>query len=216
MHYAFDRWLAESFPGCPFERYADDAVVHCRTQRQAQEVLAALTVRMEQVGLQLHPEKTKIVYCRDDNRRQPWNGPVSFTFLGFTFRGRSQQNKHGRLFTGFAPAISDDALAAKGDIARAWQLARKTTLTWADLRAWINPVVRGWMNYYGRFHRGAISAARPHQPLHPAVAAQEVQAAPEPQSAQPGVGAHHRAVPGNVRALAMGHRLLVVRTRGAR
>jgi RNA-directed DNA polymerase len=156
MHYAFDRWLAGQFPGCPFERYADDAVVHCRTLRQAEEVLKALTVRMEQVGLRLHPDKTKIVYCRDDNRRQPWDGPEKFTFLGYDFRGRSQQNKHGKLFTGFAPAISDDALAAKGDIARAWKLARKTTLTWADLRAWINPVVRGWMNYYGRYHRSAL------------------------------------------------------------
>jgi RNA-directed DNA polymerase len=156
MHYAFDRWLAEKFPGCPFERYADDAVVHCRTQRQAREVLAALHARMEQVGLRLHPDKTKIVYCRDDNRRQPWNGPVSFTFLGYTFRGRSQQNKHGQLFTGFTPAISNDALAAKGDIARSWKLARKTTITWQDLRAWINPVVRGWMNYYGRYNRSQL------------------------------------------------------------
>jgi RNA-directed DNA polymerase len=153
MHYAFDRWLAEHFPGCPFERYADDAVVHCRTLRQAREVLAALTERMEQAGLRLHPDKTTIVYCRDDNRRQPWDGPVTFTFLGYGFRARSQQNKHGELFTGFAPAISDDALAAKGDIARAWRLARKTTLTWADLRTMINQVVRGWMHYYGRFNR---------------------------------------------------------------
>ena len=156
MHYAFDRWLAENFPGCPFERYADDAVVHCRTQRQAREVLAALHARMEQVGLLLHPDKTKIVYCRDDNRRQPWDGPVSFTFLGYTFRGRSQQNKHGQLFTGFTPAISDDALAARGDTARAWKLARKTTLTFKDLRAWINPVVRGWMDYYGRYNRSRL------------------------------------------------------------
>ena len=156
MHYAFDRWLAENFPGCPFERYADDAVVHCRTQRQACEMLAALTVRMEQVGLQLHPDKTRIVYCRDDRRRQPWNGPGTFTFLGYDFRGRSQRNKHGQLFTGFTPAISTGALAAKGDIARAWKLARKTTLTLQDLRAWINPVVRGWMNYYGRYNRSQL------------------------------------------------------------
>jgi RNA-directed DNA polymerase len=156
MHYAFDRWLAERFHGCPFERYADDAVVHCVTERQAREVLKALQARMEEVGLRLHPDKTKIVYCRDDNRRQPWNGPGKFTFLGYDFRARSQRNKHGKLFTGFAPAISDDALAAKGDIARAWKLARKTTLTLAGLRDWINPVIRGWMNYYGRFCRSAL------------------------------------------------------------
>ena len=155
-YYAFDRRLAEQFPGCPFERYADDAVVHCRTLRQAREVLAALTERMERLGLRLHPDKTKIVYCRDDNRRQPWDGPDKFTFLGYGFRARSQKNKHGQLFTGFAPAISDEARAAKGDIARDWNLARKTTLTWKDLRTWINPAVRGWMNYYGQFNRSQL------------------------------------------------------------
>jgi RNA-directed DNA polymerase len=152
MHWAFDRWLEENFPGCPFERFADDAVVHCRTQRQACDVLDALRMRMEQVGLRLHPDKTKIVYCRDDNRRQPYDGPVSFTFLGYQFRGRSQQGKHG-LFDGFAPAISDDARTAKGDIARAWKLARKTTLTLKDLADLVNPVVRGWMQYYGQYNR---------------------------------------------------------------
>jgi RNA-directed DNA polymerase len=157
LHYAFDRWLAETFPGCRFERFADDAVVHCRTLRQAREVLEALTARMDQVGLRLHPDKTKIVYCRDDARRQPWDGPVSFTFLGYTFRARSQQTKRtGRLFTGFTPAISNDALAAKGDIARAWRLTRKTTLTFNDIAGLVNPVVRGWMNYYGRFNRSQL------------------------------------------------------------
>ena len=154
MHYAFDRWLAENFPGCPFERFADDAVVHCRTLRQAREVLAALHARMEQAGLRLHPDKTKIVYCRDGNRRQPYDGPGSFTFLGYQFRARSQQNKHtGQLFTGFTPAISDDALAAAKDIVRAWRLARKTAFALKDLANLVNPVVRGWMQYYGRYNR---------------------------------------------------------------
>ena len=157
LHYAFDTWLAREFPAVRFERFADDAVVHCRTLRQAREVLAALHARMEQVGLRLHPDKTKIVYCRDDARRQPWDGPVWFTFLGYTFRGRSQQAKRtGRLFTGFTPAISDDALAAKGDIARGWKLARKITLTLKDIANLVNPVVRGWMNYYGRYNRAQM------------------------------------------------------------
>jgi group II intron reverse transcriptase/maturase len=153
LHWAFDMWLAREFPGCPFERYADDAVVHCRTLQQAREVLAALHQRMEQAGLRLHPGKTRIVYCRDANRRQPYDGPDSFTFLGFTYRARTQQNKHGRLFDGFAPAISNDALAAKGDIARDWKLARKTTLTHKDLADLVNPAVRGWMQYYGQYNR---------------------------------------------------------------
>jgi RNA-directed DNA polymerase len=154
LHHAFDMWLAREFPGCPFERYADDAVVHCRTLRQAREVLAALNQRMEQVGLRLHPGKTRIVYCRDSNRRQPYDGPDSFTFLGFTFRGRSQQNKRtGELFDGFTPAISKEALAAKGDIVRDWKLPRRTALTQKQLADLVNPVVRGWMQYYGQYNR---------------------------------------------------------------
>jgi group II intron reverse transcriptase/maturase len=154
MHWAFDTWLDREFPGCPFERFADDAVVHCRTQRQANEVLDALRARMEQVGLRLHPDKTKIVYCRDANRRQPYDGPVSFTFLGFTFRARTLKNQHtGELFDGFSPAISDEALAAKAQVARAWKLARRTTLTHKELADLVNPVVRGWMQYYGQYNR---------------------------------------------------------------
>ena len=80
MHYAFDTWLEREFPAVRFERYADDAVVHCATERQAREVLAALNARMAEVGLELHPEKTKIVYCKDRKRRQPYDGPCKFTF----------------------------------------------------------------------------------------------------------------------------------------
>jgi RNA-directed DNA polymerase len=153
LHHVLDMWLDREFPGCPFERFADDAVVHCRTLRQAREVLDALTARLEQAGLRLHPGKTRIVYCRDGNRRQPYDGPDSFTFLGFTYRARTQQNRHGQLFDGFAPAISREALAAKGDIARAWKLARRTALTQRALADLVNPVVRGWMQYYGRYNR---------------------------------------------------------------
>jgi RNA-directed DNA polymerase len=154
MHWAFDMWLDREFPACPFERFADDAVVHCRTRRQAQDVLDALNARMEQVGLRLHPGKTRIVYCRDANRNQSGDGPVSVTFLGFTFRGRTLKNQHtGELSDGFAPAISDDALAAKAAIARAWRLARQTGLTHQELATLVNQVVRSWMRYYGRYNR---------------------------------------------------------------
>jgi RNA-directed DNA polymerase len=156
LHYAFDTWLAGEFPDCPFERYADDAVVHCRTEQRARQVLAALDERMGQVGLRLHPEKTRIAYCRDGQRRRRYDGPVSFVFLGFTFRARSMQNKHGTRFTGFGPAISDAALARLSQEVRSWRLHRHTTLTEADIARWINPVVRGWMNYYGRFYRSAL------------------------------------------------------------
>src|SRR5215212_7870563 len=108
MHYAFDTWMARNFPGCPFERYADDAVVHCKSRRQAEDVLAGIAARMSEVGLRLHPEKTRIVYCKDGRRRAE-HEHTSFTFLGYAFRARGARSK-GRNFTGFLPAISPEAL----------------------------------------------------------------------------------------------------------
>jgi RNA-directed DNA polymerase len=153
MHYAFDLWMAREFPGCPFERYADDAVVHCVTERQARQVLGELAERLATVGLQLHPDKTKIVYCKDSNRHQDYE-QVSFTFLGYTFRPRRAPTKDGkRSFTSFLPAMSGDALKDKGKIVRRWRLHRRATSDLAELAEWMNPVIRGWMNYYGRFYR---------------------------------------------------------------
>lgn len=150
MHYAFDRWLGREFPTVGFERYADDAVVHCVTERQAREVLAALSMRMVEVGLQLHPDKTKIVYCRDGNRRRDY--PVtSFTFLGYEFRARTSRNKRGQLFDGFAPGVGPTVLTEKGRQIRQWRIHRRTGMSLDDLAAMINPIVAGWMNYYGRF-----------------------------------------------------------------
>jgi RNA-directed DNA polymerase len=94
MHYAFDAWLARTYPDVQFERYADDAVVHCVSERQAREVLQALQNRMEEVGLRLHPDKTRIVYCKDGNRRGSFEH-TSFTFLGFTFRARKARSRNG-------------------------------------------------------------------------------------------------------------------------
>ena len=155
MHYAFDAWMAREFPDCPFERYADDAVVHCSSQGRARQVLAALHERMGQAGLRLHPDKTRIVYCRDDSRRGPFDGPVSFDFLGFTFRARSMNGKRG-LFTGFGPAASGRAIAKMSETVRSWRLDRHVGLSWAQVAQWIGPVIRGWMNYYGRFYRSQL------------------------------------------------------------
>jgi RNA-directed DNA polymerase len=155
MHYAFDLWMAREFPDCPWERYADDAVVHCSSQARARQVLAALEQRMEQVGLRLHPDKTRIVYCQDDNRKGPHDGPVSFDFLGFTFRARSMSGKRGR-FNGFSPAASGKALAKMSETVRSWQLHRHVNISWEQLAQWISPVIRGWMGYYGRFYRSAL------------------------------------------------------------
>jgi RNA-directed DNA polymerase len=155
MHYAFDRWLAREFPLVKFERYADDAVIHCVSEHQARQVLAALHERMAGVGLELHPGKTKIVYCKDSNRRGP-AGPASFDFLGFTFRPRQARRKDGVQFTSFLPAISKDALKKISAEVRSWRLHRHIEMTTADIAAWINPKVRGWMTYYGAFYRSAL------------------------------------------------------------
>ena len=155
MHYAFDAWLAREFPAVEFERFADDAVVHCATYRQAQQVLAAIGARMEQVGLRLHPAKTRIVYCQDGQRRGS-HEHTSFTFLGFTFRARAARGKNGKKFTSFLPAVSKDAQAKMSAQVRRWRLHLRTWHTIGSLAREINPVVRGWMQYYGAFYRSAL------------------------------------------------------------
>jgi RNA-directed DNA polymerase len=155
MHYAFDLWLTREFPNTAFERYADDAVIHCVTEWQARRVMAALRERMAQVGLELHPDKTKIVYCKDSNRRGMFEH-TSFTFLGFTFRPREARRKDGARFTSFLPAVSREALKKMSAVLRSWRLHRRVNSTEADLARMINPVVRGWMVYYGAFYRTAL------------------------------------------------------------
>ncbi|MFH9354032.1 group II intron reverse transcriptase/maturase [Kitasatospora sp. NPDC017646] len=155
MHYAFDLWLVRTYPGVQFERYADDAVVHCVSERQAQQVLAALADRMEEVGLRLHPDKTRIVYCQDGYRRGSYEH-TSFTFLGFTFRARGARSRKGKNFTAFLPAISKDALMKISMEIRSWRIHQQINLTFFDLARRINPIVRGWMQYYGAFYRSAL------------------------------------------------------------
>ena len=156
MHYALDAWLAREFPAVAFERFADDAVIHCVTQRQAGQVLDALHERMSQVGLELHPDKTKIVYSRDSNRRAEFPHGA-FTFLGYTFQPRAARHNDGVKFTGFRPAVSKDALAKMSTVVRSWRLHHRVNGTEADLARMINPIVRGWMTYYGAFYRDALA-----------------------------------------------------------
>jgi len=154
MHYAFDMWMARTFPAVPFERYCDDAVVHCVSQRQAHQVRQAIEDRMVEVGLRLHPDKTRIVYCKDANRTGV-HEHTSFTFLGFTFRPRGARIKDGA-FTSFQPAVSSDALKKLSLQVRRWAIHRFTERSIADLAKMINPIVRGWMQYYGAFYRSAM------------------------------------------------------------
>jgi RNA-directed DNA polymerase len=155
MHYAFDTWLERVFPVVEFERYADDAVVHCISEYQARKVLAALGERMSEVGLELHPGKTRIVYCEDSSRRGSAEH-TSFTFLGFTFRPRRARRKDGVQFTSFLPAISKDALKKISAEIRSWRLHRRVSSDGGEIARLINPKTRGWMAYYGAFYRSAL------------------------------------------------------------
>ncbi len=123
MHHAFDQWMARTFSVVPFERYADDVLIHCVSQEQANVVLAAVRARLKECGLELHPEKTKVVYCKDDNRRGTFE-PHCFDFLGYTFRPRLVERKDGKLFVGFLPAMSPKAAKAVRAVIRGWDLAK--------------------------------------------------------------------------------------------
>jgi hypothetical protein len=153
LHYAFDLWMRRSYPSVPFERYADDAIVHCRSRRQAEAVRDAIRDRFRQCGLELHLTKTRIVYCKDDDRRGE-HEHVAFDFLGYTFQPRRAKNHRGKFFVSFLPAISTTAAKAIRKTIRDWRLAySRSNQRLEDLARLVNPVVRGWMNYYGRFYR---------------------------------------------------------------
>lgn len=154
LHYAFDRWMQRHQPIVPFERYADDVIVHCRSEQEAQRVLTAIRERLAECGLELHPTKTRIVYCKDGRRRRRYEH-VSFDFLGYTFRARPARNRRGQIFLGFLPAMSRRrACAVRQQIAE-WALTSRTTCDLPDLAVLTDGAVRGWLAYYGRFYRSA-------------------------------------------------------------
>lgn len=153
LHYAFDVWMRRRFPAVQFERYADDAIVHCRSERQAEQVLEAIRGRLQECGLELHPMKTRIVYCKDDDRRGSCEH-VAFDFLGYTFQPRRAKNRWGKYFVSFLPAISAKAAKTIRTTIREWRMAStRNNQQLEDLARLVNPSVRGWMNYYGRFYR---------------------------------------------------------------
>jgi RNA-directed DNA polymerase len=153
MHYAFDMWMLRNLPACPFERYADDVVIHCRTYEEAQAVVEAIRGRLLQCHLELHPTKTRIVYCKQDGRPGK-HEDVTFDFLGYTFRPRRAKNRRGETFFGFLPAISTKAAKAIRTTIRDWRIPRtRSNQRLEDLARLVNPSVRGWINYYGRFYR---------------------------------------------------------------
>lgn len=153
LHYCMDKWLVKEYPYCPFERYADDAIIHCRTEQEGLGVMKALEERLQQCGLQLHPLKTKLVYCKDSNRKGTYSN-VTFDFLGYTFKPRQAQNSiRKETFTNWLPAVSTKAMKSMNEKMHDWSVLQKTGNTIQEIALKINPVLRGWINYYGKFYK---------------------------------------------------------------
>ncbi len=162
LHLAFDRWMFEETPNIHFERYADDIVVHCRSRKQAEWALMRIKNRLAKCKLQLHPDKTRMVYCKDSRRSGEWQWQ-SFDFLGYTFRPRSARSHGGEFFTSFSPAVSQKAATLmRQTIRREWKLRQKTFLALDELARWLNPIIRGWIGYYGRFRKSALHPVLDH------------------------------------------------------
>jgi len=155
LHYAFDKWMERNFPEVPFARYADDAVCHCKSEAQAEMLKRALNKRMGEVGLELHPGKTKIVYCKDDDRKQAYPR-TRFDFLGYQFRARRSKNRYGKHFINFTPAISNKAGKAIRQEMRRWKLHLRSDKSLEDLARMFNSKIQGWINYYGRYYKSAM------------------------------------------------------------
>lgn len=161
LHYAFDSWMARQFAQIPFCRYADDGPLHCRSKQQAHYLLAALKTRFKECGLELHPQKAKVVYCRDIHRRQEHDN-IQFDFLSYTFRPRRSKDRHGRVFVNFTPGISRAAAKAIRQTVRRWRLQLKSDKSIEDLGRMFGPEIRGWVNYYCRFYRSAFAPVARH------------------------------------------------------
>ncbi|WP_200343339.1 group II intron reverse transcriptase/maturase [Rhodovibrio sodomensis] len=155
LHYAFDQWMRRTYPDIPFERFADDVICHCRSEAQATALWASLDGRLAACGLTLHPGKTKIVYCKDEDRRGD-HPNQAFDFLGYTFRPRLARRRGGRIGVSFSPAASAKALTEIRRTIRGWGLHNRSDKSLDDLARMFNPYIRGWIAYYGRFYKSAL------------------------------------------------------------
>ncbi len=162
LHYAFDQWMERTHPGIQFERYADDVIVHAASRRQAEDLLESIRSRMQQCRLEIHPDKTKIVYCSDSDRCER-HEHIKFDFLGYTFQPRRARNRWGKYFVSFLPAVSKKAANKIGATIRGWRLgATRNNQTLNEIAQFVNPFVRGWVSYYGRYYRSALSPVLRH------------------------------------------------------
>jgi hypothetical protein len=156
MHYTFDLWMARTHSDLPWCRYADDGLVHCRTEQQAEALKAELQARLAECHLEMHPTKTKLVYCKDANRKGKYPN-VMFDFLGYCFRPRVVKRIRDNVrFCGFNPAVSPNALQSMREAIRDLNLRRQTQLSLQDLARQLNPLLRGWIGYYGRYVPSAM------------------------------------------------------------
>jgi len=155
LHYAFDTWMQRQYPQIPFERYADDGICYCRSKAEAEGLRVAIERRFAECGLEISLQKTKIVYCKDDDRRGEYP-EQKYDFLGYTFRPRRSKTRQGRFFVGFTPAISNKATKSICEAMRRWKLHRRSDKSPDELAQMINPVLRGWINYYGHFYKSAL------------------------------------------------------------
>jgi group II intron reverse transcriptase/maturase len=156
LHYAFDLWMGRAHPDLPWCRYADDGLVHCRTEQEAQAVMATLQARLAECGLEMHPTKSKIVYCKDSNRNGSYPN-VSFDFLGYRFRPRQAENSRStKMFCSFLPAVSPSALKSMQETIRDLDIRSRTHVSMDDIARELNPTLRGWIVYYGRFMPSAL------------------------------------------------------------
>jgi RNA-directed DNA polymerase len=156
LHYALDMWMAREFPAVPFERYVDDVVLHCKSERQARFVRSRVAERMADCSVEINPRKTRIVYCKDSKRRGS-HEHERFDFLGYTFRPRRSRGRNGKLFVNFLPAVSDDAMKAMSTTIKRWRLHLWSGKTLTDLARSTNKYVQGWINYYGRFYPSVLT-----------------------------------------------------------
>jgi len=155
LHYGFDEWMRRKYPYIPFERYADDIIAHCRSERQAQWLKRAIEKRLAECKLESNPEKTKIVYSKDDNRRGNYPNE-KFDFLGYEFRSRGANNRFGKCFVNFSPAIRPKAAKEIRRVIRSWKIHRMSDKSIEDLSHIFNPVIRGWIGYYGSYYKSAL------------------------------------------------------------
>jgi RNA-directed DNA polymerase len=162
LHYVFDVWMEKHHPDKPWCRYADDGLVHCKTEKEARQILADLTKRFADCGLEIHPEKTKIIYCKDENRTKGYPN-TKFTFLGYDFCQRTAKNiKDNELFLSFNPAVSKAAAKSMRAYVRRSGVRNRSDLSLEDIAKWYNPILRGWIQYYGHYNRTALGPVVRH------------------------------------------------------